>query len=126
MVPTQAGNAIRNAGQNLAVANQSPVNARSGSLINQPVHAMAQTFTQGFQPVHRMAQKRHGGKTIEDLLAENEAYDHAIKTLNDKRGVMNHAMGRENKKGREAIAKYMGATSGPFAVIAEPTNPEAA
>jgi len=33
---------------------------------------------------------------------------------------------RESKKGREAIAKYMGASSGPFAIIAEPSNPEAA
>lgn len=88
---------------------------------------MAQTFTQGFSPVHRMAQKRHGQKTIEDLLAENEAYDSAIKDLNSKRtGILAQTVGKEKNKGREAIANYMGQQSGPFAVINEPKNPEAA
>lgn len=61
------------------------------------------------------------------MLAENEAYDHAVKTLNDKRGgALANTMGKDARKGRDAIAKYMGQTSGPFAIIAEAQNPEAA
>ena len=75
----------------------------------------------GGNPVHTLKQKRHNQKTVEELVAENDAYDETMQLLNDRRTLCEKIKrGTDTFNGRAALVEMMKKSNAPFAMITEP------
>ncbi len=60
---------------------------------------------------------------MDELIAENQAYDETIKMLNERRSLCEMAKrGTDTAQGRHALAEMMKKSNAPFALISEPAT----
>ncbi len=89
----------------------------------QQASPVEQQLLGGGSPVHTLKQKRHNQKTVDELLAENQAYDETIAFLNERRSMCEKVKrGTDTEAGRKAIADLMKKSNAPFALITEPID----
>jgi hypothetical protein len=75
----------------------------------------------GGNPVHTLKQKRHNQKTVDELIAENNAYDETMQLLNERRSLYEKIKrGTDTVNGRAALVEMMKKSNTPFATITEP------